>query len=170
MIAGTRNYPAVLSDYLAAPDCLARLVAGLDDVTLGRSLTPDTWTIRQLVHHIVDGDTIWSIGIKAALGNPDGVFTLQWYWDVPQTTWAEKWRYADREVQPALDLFRANRHYLAQLLAAVPEAWDLAITIRWAGHEDERASVAEIIESQARHALGHIKEIETILSCEVPAQ
>ena len=160
------NRSAILADYLAAPDRLAELVAGLDDVTLGRSFTADTWTIRQIVHHIVDGDDVWSVGVKAAIGNPDGVFTLQWYWDVPQTTWAEQWRYADRDVQPALDLFRANRQYMARLLEAVPEAWDRAITISWRGHDDERASVAEIVAMQARHALEHIKEIETILSRE----
>jgi hypothetical protein len=162
--------PTILADYLAAPDRLAKVIAGLDDAALGRSLTADTWTIRQLVHHIADGDDLWSLGIKAAMGSPDGVFTLQWYWDVPQTTWAEKWRYADRDVQPSLELFKANRLHIAQLLEAIPEAWDFAITISWRGHEDERASVAEMVESQARHALGHIKEIETILSCEVQAQ
>lgn len=157
----------VLSDYLAAPYRLTEIVSGLAAAALNRSLRSDTWTIRQLVHHIVDGDDVWSVGIKAAIGNPDGVFTLQWYWDVPQTTWAKKWHYADREVQPSLDLFRANRQHIAQLLGAVPEAWNRTITIRWVGHEDEPASVAEMIGSQARHALGHIKEIEAILSAEV---
>jgi hypothetical protein len=166
MIDIAPNRSAILSDYLAAPDQLAKLVAGLDDAALGRSLTADTWTIRQIVHHIVDGDDVWSIGVKAALGNPDGVFTLQWYWDIPQTTWAEQWRYADRDVQPSLELFRANRRHIAQLLAVVPAAWDRAITISWRGHDDERVSVAEIVEMQARHALEHIKEIETILSRE----
>jgi hypothetical protein len=162
--------PTILADYLAAPDRLAKVIDGPDDAALGRSLAADTWTIRQIVHHIVDGDDLWSLGIKAAIGNPGGVFTLQWYWDVPQTTWAEKWRYADRDVQPALDLFRANRRYIAQLLEAVPEAWERALTLCSRGHDDERVSVAEIVESQAQHASGHIKEIETILSCEVQAQ
>jgi hypothetical protein len=157
----------VLSDYRAAPQRLAEVVAGLYDAGLNRSLRPDTWTIRQIVHHIADGDDLWSIGIKAAIGDPSGIFTLQWYWEVPQTTWAEQWHYADREVQPSLELFRANRQHIGQLLEAVPDAWDFAITIRWAGHEDEPASVAEMVGSQARHALGHIKEIEAILLSEV---
>jgi uncharacterized damage-inducible protein DinB len=162
----TLDRSTFLSDYLAAPDRLAQAVAGLDTVSLDRAADATSWTIRQIVHHIVDGDDVWSIGVKAALGNPDGVFTLQWYWDVPQTTWAEQWRYADRDVQPSLELFRANRRHIAQLLAVVPAAWDRAITISWRGHDDERVSVAEIVEMQARHALEHIKEIETILSRE----
>ncbi len=153
----------VLSDYLAASDCLTRVVAGLDAATLDRSLTADTWTIRQLVHHIVNGDDLWSVAIKAAIGNPDGAFTLQWYWDVSQTTWAEQWRYADRDVQPSLELFRANRRHIVQLLEVVPEAWDRAITISVRGRDDERAPVADIVEMQARHASGHIEEIEAIL-------
>ena len=162
----TLDRSTVLANYLAAPDRLAQTVTGLDATTLDRSLTADTWTIRQLVHHIVDGDDVWSIGIKAAIGNPEGVFTLQWYWDVPQTTWAEKWRYAARDVQPSLALFKANRRHIAQLLEIVPEAWERAITISVRGRDDERASVAEIVEMQTRHALGHIQEIEQILSME----
>ncbi|HSD85096.1 MAG TPA: DinB family protein, partial [Anaerolineae bacterium] len=151
----------------AAPQRLVEVVADLDETTLDRSLRPDTWTIRQIVHHIVDGDDLWSVAIKAAIGNPAGIFTLQWYWDVPQTTWAERWHYTDREVQPSLDLFRANRQHMVQLLTAVPEVWDRTVTIRWAGHDDEPVSVAWMIGSQARHALEHIKEIEAILSPEV---
>ncbi len=160
----TPSRTALLADYLAAPDCLAEAVAGLDTISLDRVLDAGSWTIRQITQHIVDGDQLWSIGIKAAIGNSDGVFTLQWYWDVPQTTWAEKWRYADRNVQPALDLFRANRQHIVQLLEAAPEAWESTITLSWRGHDDERISVADIVAMQARHALGHIKDIEVILS------
>ncbi|NTU64879.1 MAG: hypothetical protein HGB05_16130 [Chloroflexi bacterium] len=159
----TLDRSTVLADYLAAPDRLAEMVAGLDEVALARSLTADTWTIRQLVHHIVDGDDLWSVAVMAAIGNPAGVFTLQWYWDVPQTAWADKWRYADRDVVPSVELLKANRLHIAQLLEAVPEAWDRAITISVRGRDDERAPVAEIVEMQARHALAHIQEIEAIL-------
>jgi hypothetical protein len=162
----TLDRSTVLSDYLAAPDRLTQVVAGLDAAALDRSLAADTWTIRQIVHHIVDGDDLWNVAVKAAIGNPDGVFTLQWYWDVPQTTWAEQWRYADRDVQPSLELFKTNRRHIAQLLEIVPDAWDRAITISARGHADERASVAEIVELQARHAVAHIAEIEAILSRE----
>lgn len=157
----------IITDYLAAPDRLVQIVTGLEAATLDRSLTADTWTIRQLVHHIVDGDALWNVAVKAAIGNPAGAFTLQWYWDVPQTTWAAQWRYADRDVQPALELFRANRRHLAQLLDSVPEAWERAITITCRGRDDERVSVAEIVAMQAGHALGHLAEIEEILSMEV---
>jgi uncharacterized damage-inducible protein DinB len=159
----TLNRSTVLSDYLAAPDRLAQVVADLDKASLDRATDATSWTIRQLVHHMVDGDDLWSVAVKAAIGNPDGVFTLQWYWDVPQTTWAERWHYADRDVRPSLGLFKANRQHIAQLLEAVPKAWDRAITISVRGRDDERAPVAEIVAMQARHALAHIEEIEAIL-------
>ncbi|CAG0935276.1 hypothetical protein TFLX_04108 [Thermoflexales bacterium] len=60
----------ILSDYCATPQRLTEIVSDLDDTELKRSLRPDAWSIRQIVHHIVDGDDLWSLAIKAALGNP----------------------------------------------------------------------------------------------------
>lgn len=54
------------------------------------------WTIRQIVHHIVDGDDLWKACIKAALGNERGEFSLGWYWSLPQQVRAKRWVCAHR--------------------------------------------------------------------------
>lgn len=48
----------ILSDYCVASHRLTEIVSDLDDTGLKRSLRPDTWSIRQIVHHIVDGDDL----------------------------------------------------------------------------------------------------------------
>ena len=86
--------------------------------------------IRQLVHHVVDGDDIWKLCIKAALGNSEGVFSLQWYWEVEQDTWVERWDYAGRAIEPSLALFRANRRHIVHLMERNPDGWERHVRIQ----------------------------------------
>ena len=87
----TADRDAILARYREGPALLERTLAGLQDSDLDISLSQGGWTIRQIVHHIVDGDDLWKSGIKAALGNPGVDFTLAWYWEQPQTIWADRW-------------------------------------------------------------------------------
>ena len=81
----------VMSRYREGPALLADAVAGLPDAVLDAVPSGGGWTIRQIVHHIVDGDDIWKLCIKMALGNMEGEFALAWYWSLPQRTWADRW-------------------------------------------------------------------------------
>jgi hypothetical protein len=83
----------ILTQYAKEPALLESAPAGITESDLDLSLTADSWSIRQIVHHL----DIWKICIKAALGNPDGLFTLQLYWDKPQMEWSENWKYASRD-------------------------------------------------------------------------
>ena len=56
------DHAAVMSDYAAAPQRLVELVASLDGSALNRSLHADSWTIRQLVHHILRWNCSGPIG------------------------------------------------------------------------------------------------------------
>ena len=150
-------------------DCLAQLRAALDGLSetdLDLAPPEGEWTIRQIVHHIVDGDDLWKWCIKAALGNAHGVFTLQWYWDVPQDVWADKWQYAYRAIEPALGLLRTNRAIIAGILRATPDALDQSVIVRWRdkdGVAQERATlVSSILETQTRHVTGHSADIRKI--------
>jgi hypothetical protein len=150
---------STLTRYAAGPVRLEAAVAGLGERDLDAAPAGGGWSIRQIAHHIVDGDDIWKVGIKAALGNGEGELSLRWYWDVPQDAWAERWNYADRDLAPSLALFRANRDHVLQLLREIPDAWMRSIHLTWLNGEREQITVGEIIEMQARHALGHINDI-----------
>ena len=104
MTGQTDNVNATLAQYADGPAQLEAALIGLTESDLNLAQTTETWTIRQIVHHIVDGDDIWKTCIKAALGNSEGLFSLQWYWDRPQTEWAETWGYANRRIEPSLVL------------------------------------------------------------------
>jgi hypothetical protein len=162
MTEQTHDPEAILARYADGPAQLEAAIAGLTEEELDLAQSADTWTIRQIVHHVVDGDDIWKIGIKAALGNSSGTFTLQWYWDRPQDEWVESWDYAGRDIEPSLALFRANRRHILQLLSQIPDAWERHIFIQWPDEQQAQISVGYIVEMQADHVRGHINDIRLI--------
>ncbi|MEM7343644.1 MAG: glyoxalase, partial [Chloroflexota bacterium] len=85
----------LLKQYAAGIEALIEATFGLSPTDLDTSLTPQSWTIRQIVHHVVDGDDLWKTCIKAAFGSKEP-FNMAWYWDVSQDNWVEVWHYAER--------------------------------------------------------------------------
>ena len=153
---------SILARYTEGPALLERALAGLRDVDLDASPPQGGWTIRQNVHHIVDGDDLWKACIKAALGNEQGEFTLQWYWSVPQDTWAERWAYARRPLDVSLALFRANRAHVLELLERVPDAWHRSEAVRKSDGKTVRLPVGAVVEMQADHVVHHVNRILAI--------
>ncbi len=156
------NPNEVLAHYADGPALLEAVLHELIESDLNLALTNDTWMIRQITHHIVDGDDIWKTCIKAALGNTQGLFSLQWYWDIPQTEWAESWIYTKRPIKSSLALFRANRHHIVELVKQTSNADEKSIRIIWPEKEEKRITVGEVLEMQVRHLDGHINDIKSI--------
>ena len=157
------DYPnATLAQYADGPAQLEAALVGLTESDLNLAFAPDTWTIRQIVHHIADGDDIWKICIKAALGNAEVLFSLQWYWDKPQIEWAENWRYTNRPIKSSLALLHANRHHIVELIQQTPNAWEKSIRIKRPHRKEERISIGDVLEMQARHVVDHISDIQMI--------
>jgi DinB family protein len=162
MSEDTLDPQTILSRFLNGPAKLKSAVAHLTEAQLDVAHDSGTWTIRQIAHHIVDGDDLWKTCIKAALGNSEAMFDLQWYWGKPQDEWAERWNYAGRAFEPSLALFVANRLHVEQLVQQIPGAWNRSIWIKWPHREAEQVTVGDIIAMQAHHALGHVHEIIAI--------
>jgi uncharacterized damage-inducible protein DinB len=157
-------YPdATLALYADGPAQLEAVLIGLTESDLNLAQSGDSWTIRQIVHHIVDGDDIWKSCIKAALGNTEGLFSLQWYWDKPQTEWAKNWRYSDRPIEPSLALFRASRHQIVELVQQTANAWEKSIRMKNPRNEEVQITVGDVLEIQASHVVDHVSEIQMIL-------
>ena len=154
---------AAISRYREGPILLEQAVTGLPDADLDARPSGGGWSIRQIVHHLADGDDIWKICIKMAIGNEQAEFTLGWYWLLPQQTWAESWAYSRRSIDISLSLLKASREHILQLLGSVPEAWDRSVTLRTPQGEIERIPVGFVIQMQGDHVLHHLKRIQAIL-------
>jgi uncharacterized damage-inducible protein DinB len=152
---------ATLACYADGPAQLDAALAGLKEADLDLGPEEGGWTIRQIVHHIADGDDLWGACVKMSLGSQTG-FSLQWYWARPQDEWAQTWHYADRAVEPSLALFRANRAHIVQLVEREPDAWARHMVMQMPGGREESVTVGDIIAMQARHVLGHIADIRRI--------
>jgi uncharacterized damage-inducible protein DinB len=152
----------ILALYVEGADLLEETLSGLSDSELDLSLSEDSWSIRQIVHHVADGDDLWKNFIKAALGNCEGIFTLQWYWDKPQMEWSECWKYAQRSIEPSLALLHLNRKIIAELLQETPNAWEKSIRIQPPQKAEERVTIQRMLKMQARHVVGHIQDIQAI--------
>jgi uncharacterized damage-inducible protein DinB len=141
---------------------LENALAGLTEADLDASPPQGGWSIRQIVHHVADGDDLWKLCVKQALGNEDGEFTLKWYGALSQDEWAERWGYARRSIDVSLALLKANRDHVMQLLEQVPDAWQRSISWRNPNGETERVSVGSAIGIQAKHVEHHVKRIREL--------
>jgi hypothetical protein len=147
----------ILAQYVAGPADLEGALDGLSESNLDTTRGPDKWSIRQIVHHIVDGDDIWKMCLKAALGNPGCVFHFEWY---DQELWVERLGYADREIGTALALFRANRQHVAGLLRHSPDVWGRHAIVTWAHvPEGRRLTVGDMLCTQTIHVPWHVDQI-----------
>lgn len=153
---------SVLARYMEGPALLEHALTGLQDADLDTPPSQGGWTIRQVVHHVVDGDDLWKTCIKVALGNEQAEFTLGWYWALPQEDWANRWAYAHRSPDMSLALLKANRNHVLQLLEAVPDGWYRSIVFRKSNGETERLPVGAVVEMQADHVVHHVNRILAI--------
>ncbi len=155
---------SVLARYMEGPVLLERALAGIQDSDLDAPPSQGSWTIRQILHHIVDGDDLWKTCIKIALGNEQAVFSLEWYWALPQEDWAKRWAYERRSLDVSLALLKANRRHIAQLLEQVPDGWYRSVGFRKSNGETERLPVGTVVEMQADHVVHHVKRIQAMRS------
>lgn len=162
-----KNIPQsdLLDMYAAGPDRLEAFIKKVPESSLNMRSAEDEWSIQEIIHHIVDGDDIWNTCIKAVLGNPEGEFALQWYWDVPQLTWSKKWNYGTRSIETSVALFRANRAHIVELLRLSQVSWEQTISIRWPGDKGlSKISIEEVVKMHVNHLSGHLEDMTKILS------
>jgi hypothetical protein len=162
MAQATESQDQILTRFAAGPDLVQAAIQGLDDIQLDLTLVPDSWSIRQLIHHITDGDYLWKEFLLRAAGDPECEFSLEWYWYLPQDEWVKRWSYAEREVSLSLVLFQANRKHTLDLLSQIPWLWEKCLLIPTRAGEQELASVGEVMEMQTRHVEGHVDDIRQI--------
>ena len=162
MLNQVNTYEAILKQYADGPSLLDSALAGLSETDLNLTLSVDSWSIRQIVHHIVDGDDIWKTCIKTALGNSDALFSLGWYAVKSQEEWSESWAYPRRGLESSLALYRANRAHIVDLIEHIPGALEKDVRLERRGKEEIRITVFDVVELHVQHPAEHIESIKAI--------
>jgi hypothetical protein len=149
----------IIVEYVAGLDRLEAVLKGLADAGLDVARAEGKWTIREIIHHVVDAEVIWSVGLKAALGNSGCTFDISWY--PPDNAWAGTMEYARLPVANAIEFLRATRNHTAQLVKHMPDdAWERHLVFVAPGlDENLKCTVGWIIDWQTRHLDLHVEQI-----------
>lgn len=150
----TAERRALIERYKAGYDEVVRALDGFPAGGMTAKPIPGKWSAAEIVHHLADSETQSAIRLRKLLVEPHPV--IQGY---DQDVWAEKLRYQQRPIEPALAAFKAARETTAQLLESMTEEeW------RHLGWHSEAGSyhAERWLEIYAEHAHGHASQIRRL--------
>ena len=142
--------PKSLIDRFAAGGAL--LIYAVDAITAEQARArpgPGTWSIAELVAHLVDSDLVGSDRMKRVIAEDEP--TLLAY---DETAWIQRLRSHEMPVGESVSLFAANRQWMARVLRGCAEA-DFAR----AGQHSERGrlTLAELVAGYVTHLDHHLR-------------
>ena len=145
---------ALISQYKAGVDEVLRALDGFPADQLTAHPVPGKWSVAEIVHHLADSEMMSAMRLRKLLTEAHPV--IQAY---DQDEWAQRLRYEERPLAPAIAAFRAARETTAQLLDSMTEAdWR-----RLGWHTDSGSYHSERwLEIYAAHAHGHAAQIRRI--------
>jgi hypothetical protein len=136
-------------------------LAGLLEEQLDLRLAPGEWSIRQIVHHLVDGGDVFTQIIRQAIAQTGSDVVFAAY--PGNEAWAAELDYHCRPVGPALGLIKAHCAYQAELLNHFYGAWDREVVIHDAqGTHAQPISVRQVVDMLGEHMAEHVETIRAI--------
>jgi hypothetical protein len=126
-------------------------IAGLSREQLNAFPVPGTWSIQQIVLHLMDSDLIGSDRMKRVAAEEQP--TLIGY---DETAFSQKLFYGELDPELACDIFEKNRLLTAEILRRLDDA-----AFQRTGNHNERGrvSLAELLETYVDHLEHHLKFI-----------
>lgn len=151
-----RSEQESLTLYIAGVNELEAAIANLSESDLELSLQADSWTIRHIVHHLADTETLFVWWLKSALVESGRTYTQNW--PTSNDVVAASLQHEKRAIAPSVALVRATRTHIAQLISYIPDAWEHYTQ----DEHGEKMTVRTLINLLATHSLEHIDEIVAI--------
>jgi hypothetical protein len=142
----------LIEQYAAGAGKLRASIAGLGRKELDAVPVPGTWSIQQIVLHMMDSDLIASDRMKRVAAE-DRPPTLIGY---DETAFARVLPYSQLDPQMACDIFEKNRIMTAEILRRLPD-----VAFARMGNHNERGpvSLADLVETYVGHLEHHLKFI-----------
>jgi hypothetical protein len=151
----------LIDEYVAGAGAPARAIAGLTRQQLNAFPVPGTWSIQQIVVHLMDSDLIGADRMKrvAAEVRPPTLIAYD------ESAFARGLFYDQLDPQLACEVFEKNRLVTGEILRRLPEA-----AFERTGEHNEYGTVtlAELVQTYVdhlEHHLGFIRQKRTLLGC-----
>lgn len=142
---------SLIEQYAEGGTELGAAIRGLLREDLLAFPVPGTWSIQQIVLHVVDSDLIFSDRMKfvIAMDNPPLI-------GFDESRFASNLFYAEQSAEDAVALFELNRRNTARILRKLPDA-----AFARAGVHSERGPItlADLVQSAVNHLAHHMKFI-----------
>jgi uncharacterized damage-inducible protein DinB len=139
-----------------APQIVADLIAGLNDIELHRRPKPDKWSVTEIIAHMAE-DELTSTWRYRQMIEYDGP-SLPGF---DQELWSRLGDYSAWNAQDALEMFRLLREANLRMFARfTPEQWK-----RHGVHAERgQMTVESLCRHMAAHDINHIEQIRRILN------
>lgn len=141
----------LLIRYRLAPSKLGHAIHGLSDSDLNQSRGAGKWTIREIVHHIVECDLNYFQINRYALADTGRPFLFN---EFDPNEWNRQMNHRCRPIQLELQLITVIREYIAYLCEISYGAFDRVLI-----HENGTATVRDTLIHDNQHAYHHIEQI-----------
>ena len=140
---------STIDEYAAGGETLQAAIEELTDDDLNALPVPGTWSIRQIVLHLVDSDLVMSDRMKRVISEDKP--SLEAF---DETLFAQRLAYEQSDVELAAELFALNRRQMTAILRRL-KSGDFARE----GQHSERGpiSLANIVAGAVGHLEHHLR-------------
>lgn len=146
----------LIAKYKAGYDQVLRAISDFPADHLTARPISGKWSACEIIHHLADSETTSALRLRLLLVEEHPV--IQGY---DQDRYAVRLRYNERNIDPALDAFRAARAVTAQLLELMSEEdW----TREGVHTESGRYTAEDWLRIYAAHAHNHAAQIKRLRS------
>ena len=145
----------------ATPAKIAEAVKGLAPAAVDCKPSPEKWSIRQQVAHLVDAEMHMGTRMRWAAAEPGkGIVAFD------QDLWAATAKYASTPLELSLATFTAARRWTVDFLRRLTPAEREAAFIM---HEERgQETLQRLMQMMAGHDLNHLKQIAELVNASKP--
>jgi len=127
----------------------------LDDEELERQYGPAKWSVRELLHHLSDAETVLFDRIRRVISERRPVI-----WAFDQDAWARGLGYSDRPLELSRDVYRATRD---SIVYYVKLHYRASATVEFVHSETGVRTLKDEFEKVALHNEHHLIHIRSAL-------
>ena len=145
----------IIDDLIATRDeTLSYFTLGDDDLT--RAYAPGKWSVRFLLHHLTDSETVFFDRIRRILSEPRQVL---WFYD--QDAWAKGLNYTERPMELSRQVYEPVRN---AIIYYVERHYENDGHLEFVHSVTGVRTLKDEIDKVANHNEHHLKQIRAALS------